>query len=139
MKQVALITGAGGGMGIACARALADSHSLLLSDLNQALLDEACLALQTVPGAKPQTQVCDLTESASVEGLVAAVRSAGPLGAVIHTAGVSPMMAGWRTVIDVDLVGTARLMDGLLPLAGSESVAVCIASIAAQLAPFEPE
>jgi NAD(P)-dependent dehydrogenase (short-subunit alcohol dehydrogenase family) len=49
------------------------------------------------------------------------------------------MMAGWRDVIDVDLVGTARLMDGLLPLVGSGSVAVCIASIAAQLAPIDAE
>ena len=139
MKQVALITGAAGGMGLSCARALLDSHSLLLSDRSEALLEEASLALQAIRGAKPRTVVCDLTESASVEGLVEAVRSAGPLGAVVHTAGVSPMMAGWRDVMEVDLVGTARLMEGLLPLVDSESVAVCIASIAAQLVPIDAE
>jgi len=139
MKQVALITGAGGGIGLACARALQDCYSLLLSDRNEALLADASLALQAIQGEKPRTVVCDVTESASVEELVRAARSAGPLGAVVHTAGVSPMMAGWRDVIDVDLVGTARLMEGLLPLVDSGSVAVCIASIAAQLAPIDAE
>ena len=74
MKQVALITGAGGGMGLSCARALLASHSLLLSDRNEALLEKASMALQAKQGEKLRTVVCDLTESAAIESLVEAVR-----------------------------------------------------------------
>jgi NAD(P)-dependent dehydrogenase (short-subunit alcohol dehydrogenase family) len=47
------------------------------------------------------------------------------------------MMAEPRRVLDVDLGGTIRLLDAMLPLAGRGTAVVCIASIAAyaELAP----
>lgn len=137
MKPVALITGATGGIGRACAAALKDSYLLLLTDRDEGLIEEMSKNLSEGGGAEVHTQVCDVTDRESVASLVEATRAAGPLGTVVHTAGISPMMAGWRDVIDVDLVGTARLMDRLLPLAESSTVAVCVASIAAVLAPID--
>ena len=55
------------------------------------------------------------------------------LDALVITAGVSPVQADARAVLAVDLVGTATVLDVFDPLIGDGSVAVCIASMAAQL------
>ncbi len=54
----------------------------------------------------------------------------GSLRSMAHTAGLSPVMAEGRRVLDVDLGGTVRLLDALLPTAGPGTAVVCIASIA---------
>lgn len=41
MDNVVVITGGAGGMGLACARALADRGRLLLVDVREDLLDQA--------------------------------------------------------------------------------------------------
>jgi NAD(P)-dependent dehydrogenase (short-subunit alcohol dehydrogenase family) len=73
---------------------------------------------------------CDLTDRASLEALAARVDR---LDALVVTAGVSPVQADARTVLEVDLVGTARALDVFDPLVGEGTVVVCIASMAAHL------
>ncbi|MDT5337449.1 MAG: hypothetical protein QOD90_2954, partial [Mycobacterium sp.] len=55
----------------------------------------------------------------------------GRLRCLVHTAGVSPEMADAATVLDVDLAGSVRITDALLPLANPGSSAILISSIAA--------
>jgi NAD(P)-dependent dehydrogenase (short-subunit alcohol dehydrogenase family) len=57
---------------------------------------------------------------------------------VVHTAGLSPVMADWRRIVAVDLVGTARVLDAVFPYVGPGTAAVCIASIAGHLVPPDP-
>jgi NAD(P)-dependent dehydrogenase (short-subunit alcohol dehydrogenase family) len=79
---------------------------------------------------------CDLTDRASLE----AVRDqVDRLDALVVTAGVSPTMADARTILDVDLVGMARVLDVFDPLVAEGTVAVCIASMAAHLVDLPPE
>jgi len=59
----------------------------------------------------------------------------GTLRGLIHAAGVSPTMADWRRMFEVDLVGTALVVDALRPSATEGSAAVCFASSAAHLIP----
>jgi NAD(P)-dependent dehydrogenase (short-subunit alcohol dehydrogenase family) len=47
-------------------------------------------------------------------------------------------MGGWRTILEVNLVATARLLEKLEPVAGPGSVAVLIASLAGHSAPSLP-
>lgn len=75
--------------------------------------------------------VCDITDMRSVEGLVAQVDK---LDALVLTAGVSPVQADARTVLDVDLRGVANVLAAFDPLVGPGTVAVCISSMAAHLA-----
>ena len=42
-------------------------------------------------------------------------------------------MGDWRRILDVDLLGTARLVDALRPLVGPGTAIVCFASMAAYL------
>jgi NAD(P)-dependent dehydrogenase (short-subunit alcohol dehydrogenase family) len=128
-----LITGALGGMGAASARTLGNAHGrLLLTDRDADRLERSAVEFEDI-GVKCRTVVGDLSDPSSIADVVDAVRDEGGLRALVHTAAISPTMADWRTVIAVDLVGTMRLLDGLLPLATQGSVAVCFASIAAHM------
>ncbi len=137
--RVDLITGACGGMGLACARALPqDGRRLLLTDLDAARLDDAAQSL-AADGRKIDVVVGDLREPSTRRRTVDAIEEGGELGAVLHTAGVSPMMASGEDVLDVDLVASAHLLGELAPCVRAGSVAVCFASIAGQMAPVPPE
>jgi NAD(P)-dependent dehydrogenase (short-subunit alcohol dehydrogenase family) len=76
----------------------------------------------------------DVTDRDGVRALADTVGAEGTLRAVAHAAGISPTMADWESVVRVDLVGTAVLIDALTPLVVPGSAMVCFASMAAQLA-----
>jgi len=124
-----VITGAAGGMGIAVARSMAGAGDLVLADLRAPQLEEARQSL-AMTGQQARSIECDVTAANDVTRLAGLVEQLGGLRALVHTAGVSPKMAEGRRVLEVDLVGTARVLAALLPLALPGSAAVCIGSIA---------
>ncbi len=123
-------------MGAAIARALIVFGPLILADLDTDRLEPVRRDLADA-GASVEIAVCDVTKDADVVALGERVGALGGLRALAHTAGLSPQMADGRTVLDVDLVGTARVLDALAPHAGPGTAAVCVGSIAgyADLAP----
>ncbi|MCW2687703.1 MAG: short-chain dehydrogenase/reductase [Mycobacterium sp.] len=127
--EIVVITGGAGGMGLACARALADRGRLLLVDLDEEQLDQARAAL-SAHGARVETLRCDVTSAADIAGVAERVQAIGRFRCLVHTAGVSPEMADARTVLDVDLAGSARITDALFPLVTPGSSAILIGSIA---------
>jgi NAD(P)-dependent dehydrogenase (short-subunit alcohol dehydrogenase family) len=129
VDNVLVITGGAGGMGLACARALADRGRLLLLDLREDLLDQARKALGA-QGAVVDTLPCDVTSATDVAAVADQVRELGRLRCLVHTAGVSPEMADAATVLDVDLAGSVRITDALFPLVNPGSSAILIGSIA---------
>jgi NAD(P)-dependent dehydrogenase (short-subunit alcohol dehydrogenase family) len=131
--SVTVITGAGGGMGRACVERFCGEH-LLLVDIDDGAL-EAARAL----APEANCAAADLGSRASIETLVRQVEAMGGLDRLVHLAGVSPMMDDAARILEVDLVGTAVLLNGLVTTAGPGSVAICIASIAAHLLPVSSE
>jgi NAD(P)-dependent dehydrogenase (short-subunit alcohol dehydrogenase family) len=79
---------------------------------------------------------CDVTSEADVARLVEAT---GTLGALVLTAGLSPAMAPGRTIWEVNLRGTARVLRLVEPILAEGSAAVCFASMAGHLFPPNPE
>ncbi|MFI5047535.1 MAG: SDR family oxidoreductase, partial [Acidimicrobiia bacterium] len=75
----------------------------------------------------------DVTDGTRIAELRDAVAAEGPLRAVAHAAGVSPTMADWETVVNVDLVGSALLVDAFTPLVVPGTAVVCFASMAAAM------
>jgi NAD(P)-dependent dehydrogenase (short-subunit alcohol dehydrogenase family) len=127
--DVLVITGGAGGMGLACAWALADRGHLLLVDVDEGQLEEARTTLGA-QGARVETLQCDVTSPADVATVADRVRDSGRFRCLVHTVGVSPEMADARTVIEVDLVGSVRITDAVFPLVEAGSSAILFGSIA---------
>lgn len=134
------MTGAAGAMGSACARSMATAvDGLLLTDCDDERLAAIAEQIADDTGAVVATVVGDVSDPGVVAEITTQAAAMGELHAVVHTAGLSPSMAGWEEILHVDLAGTARLLDAFLPSVVPGTVAVCIASIAGHLGAFAPE
>jgi NAD(P)-dependent dehydrogenase (short-subunit alcohol dehydrogenase family) len=138
---VGIVTGAARGMGAACAarmRSLVDA--LVLVDRDEEGLAGAAEQLANAGGhAVLDTFPLDVSDRDGIVRLAEQASELGPLRAVAHAAGVSPTMADWRTVLAVDLVGTALVVDALRPLATEGTSFVCFASMSSLLAMTDPD
>jgi len=126
--DVVVITGAGG-MGRACARRMGSGRRLLIADNSAASVDAFVEALR-IDGFSADGMVVDVRDPTAVAALATAAAALGRVCAIVHTAGVSPTMADADTIIAVDLVGTANVIDAFEAVVGPGSAGVCIASMA---------
>ena len=126
--DVVVIIGTGG-MGRACARRMGPGRRLLIADSSARRVDAVVESLRT-DGFSAEAMVVDVCDRAAVAALATAAAALGRISAIVHTAGVSPTMADADTIIAVDLVGTANVIDAFEAVVGPGAVAVCIASMA---------
>jgi NAD(P)-dependent dehydrogenase (short-subunit alcohol dehydrogenase family) len=123
-------------MGAAVARRFCGLGPVVLADQRSEDLQTVARALRST-GADVLTVAGDIREPATVNAIVDALEGTGlPLGGTAHAAGVSPTMGDWRTVIDVNLVCSARLMAALDPLIVDGSAVVLFASQAAYMGAY---
>jgi len=142
----AIVTGAGGGLGAATAKALAARGAkVALLDLDGERAQAEAVAIDGLGIA------CDVTDAASAEDAVAQARAAhGPARVLVNCAGVAPAkrivgregpmaLDDFKKVVDINLNGTFNLlrlaaadMTGLEPDdEGQRGVIVSTASVAA--------
>ena len=140
MTRVGVVTGAGRGMGATCAARMIDMvDALLLIDRDEASVRDAAQAFGATGGATHiEPMGIDITDRDGLQRLATRISELGTLRAVAHAAAVSPTMAEWRSILAVDLVGSAMLLETLAPLATDGTAIVCFASIAPYLAPDGP-
>jgi len=131
--RVSVVTGGSGGMGIACARLLAKQGAVIIADVKERELEAAANELRKA-GHQVTPAVCDVSNAESVTALARKAAAAGPVGALVHTAGLSPTMADWRRIMSVNLVGSALIEQAFAPLMGQAGAAVFIASMAGHTA-----
>ncbi|HXK22932.1 MAG TPA: SDR family oxidoreductase [Myxococcota bacterium] len=138
MRSVIVTTGAARGMGYACAQRLASECDVLVAvDANEEGLAKAAASLE---GKAQVVRVrTDVSDVASVRGLADRVAALGTLRGLAHAAGISPTMADWRRIVDVDLRGSALLLDALLPQVVPGTAAVCFSSMSAYMAAQAPD
>lgn len=134
-RPLALITGAYGGMGLACARQLGRNHDLVLTGRDRSRLDATAQRLIEEGYIIAGAIAGDIADASTSDALSIATAKAGPLHAFVHTAGLSPALADWRDIMRVNVVGTARLLKAMGPLLGKGSVAVMIATSTAYYLP----
>jgi len=119
-QRCILITGAGSGIGAGIATELAAAgHHIVLTDLNRAAVD-AVAAQILAAGGSAEALALDVTSDDSVAAAVAAVTR--PVDVLVNNAGlqhVAPLeefpIDKWDFLIQVMLVGVARLTRALLP------------------------
>lgn len=133
-RPVALITGAGGGIGRHLARAFADAGYDLVLGYRRA-------PLEPVPGAT--AVVADLTESSGVAALFDAVPAAG-LSALVNCAGAYPVQPfldtgpeDWRAALDLGVVAAYACVRAAADRMPGGGGIVNVASIAAHRGPVD--
>ena len=81
------------------------------------------------------TIACDITDPVGIASLV---ETTGTLGSLVLTAGLSPNMGTGRSILEVNLIGTDRVVRAFESILQPGSVALCFASMAAYLVPTDP-
>lgn len=136
--KVAVITGAGSGMGLAMARRFAaEGARLVIGDWNADRLDAAVEAITPDGGAITGTQG-DISDRAAAEALVdLAVSTWGRIDILVNNAGVMDYMQGvgelsddiWQRVMNINLNGPMFTMRRAVPLMVAQGSG-CIVNIA---------
>jgi NAD(P)-dependent dehydrogenase (short-subunit alcohol dehydrogenase family) len=143
MRKVAVVTGAGGGIGVALAeRLVAAGYEIAMGDIDPDTLHEAvlrCAALR--PGARISSAVVDVADRAALDRFAAAVRAdhvTDHVDVLFNNAGVgggervlSSTAEGWDRTFAITWGGVYHSTRAFLPLlvAAPSGLIVNIASI----------
>ena len=122
--KLAIVTGAGRGIGAAAALALARCGARTVLAARDLAACEAVAQQITAAGGQALAQRCDVTDLASVEALAAAARqhfgridilvnNAAVVGPIGRLADADP--AGWAETIAINTVGAYHLIRAVLP------------------------
>jgi NAD(P)-dependent dehydrogenase (short-subunit alcohol dehydrogenase family) len=125
-KSVILVIGAGS-IGQAIARRVSAGKHILLADLRQENAAAAADVLSNA-GFEVSTTTVDVSSRDSIQQLVGAATAVGEVTGVIHAAGVSPSQASPKTILAVDLYGTAVVLEELGRVIARGGAGVVIAS-----------
>jgi NAD(P)-dependent dehydrogenase (short-subunit alcohol dehydrogenase family) len=126
MTHVTVLIGAGS-IGLAIARRVGTGGHVLVADLRQENADAAAKTLIEA-GFDTSPAVVDVGSRASVHALAELARTIGEVSGVIHAAGVSPSQASPATILNVDLYGTALVLEEFGYVIAQGGSAVVIAS-----------
>lgn len=109
MSDVIVVIGAGS-IGQAIARRVSAGKHILLADLRPDNAQAAAKVLADA-GFAVSTAAVDVSSRASVQALVQAATAIGEVTGLIHAAGVSPSQAPPSVILNVDLYGTALVLE----------------------------
>lgn len=137
-QGVAVVTGAAGGMGSACARQMAEAgwNRLLLCDVSAERLEAVAGPLRDA-GNVVDILAGDIADPAFPPKIVDALKGE-PIAALIHTAGIAPMNQEPVRILSVNLDATTRLVEAMRDRMAQGSAAVLFASNSSYF-PMPPE
>lgn len=108
-KEVVVLVGSGQ-IGQAIARRVGSGRHIVLADLKQEHADQAARVLENT-GFTTSTLAVDISSRSSILGLIDHAQQFGAIKYLINAAGVSPSQASVETILNVDLYGTAVLLE----------------------------
>jgi NAD(P)-dependent dehydrogenase (short-subunit alcohol dehydrogenase family) len=126
MDDVLVVIGVGG-MGEAIARQVGGDHQVLLADFDEQLLEAAAGRLRG-DGYDVTTRQVDVVDADSVREVAAAAAAVGPVTALAHTAGLSPVQAPAERIVAVDLIGVANALEAFAEVIAPGGSGVIISS-----------
>ncbi|HZK44491.1 MAG TPA: SDR family oxidoreductase [Syntrophomonadaceae bacterium] len=127
MANVHVITGGSGGIGLEVAKQFPEDI-ILISDINEEGLKQGKKELETM-GISVETAMCDICSREHIVELLKKAASLGTITNVIHAAGISPNIPDIRLIFNVDLIGSAILLEELVPYLNENMNVICIASM----------
>ena len=122
-KKTVIVTGAGSGIGSACAQRLGSEGARILAlDLSQDNLETLSSQL-TGENVEHLIRTCDVSNEAQVEEAVAAcIEAYGGIDVLVHMAGMLRWdntheldLTSWKRLIDVNVTGTFIINKAVLP------------------------
>ena len=135
MKQVMLLAGAGQ-IGMAIARRMGYGRKILVGDKNTEHAQKAA-------GFDALPMELDLASRESIRGMIAEAQKWGEIAMLVNAAGVSPSQAPIEAILQVDLYGTAVLLEEVGKVIAPGGVGVTVSSQSGhrmkQLTPEEDE
>ena len=131
--KIALVTGASYGIGFAIASAYAEAGAtIVFNDIKPELVEKG-LASYAELGIKAHGYVCDVTDEAQVQALVAKIeKEVGTIDILVNNAGI-PMhemkASEFRQVIDVDLnapfIVSKAVIPSMIRKGGGKIINIC--------------
>jgi NAD(P)-dependent dehydrogenase (short-subunit alcohol dehydrogenase family) len=135
-RDVVAVVGLGD-VGVAITRRIAAGRTVVIADRNAELLSARERELGDAGHAVVAVQV-DVTSAGSVRDFADTCGRLGSVRNVVHTAGVSPVQASVETILAVDLLGTALVIDAFCEVVAAGGSGLVIASMAAYIFPPPP-
>ena len=126
MKDVMILTGAGQ-IGMAIARRMGSGKKIVVGDKRLSNAEAVCKILNEA-GFDAVPFAMDLACRASILSLIAKAQEYGDIAMLVNAAGVSPSQADIKTILNVDLYGTAVLLEEVGKVIKSGGVGVTISS-----------
>ncbi|WP_261805948.1 SDR family oxidoreductase [Lapidilactobacillus luobeiensis] len=125
-REVMIVTGAGQ-IGLAIARRMGVGKKIILGD--KVLAHAQALAkILNEAGFDALPVELDLASRTSIKQLIATAQSFGVIKSLVNAAGVSPSQASIETILQVDLYGTAVLLEEVGRVIAPGGVGVTISS-----------
>lgn len=141
MKNVMLLTGAGQ-IGMAIARRMGYGMKIVIGDKKKEN-GETIAKIMNEAGFDAEEVEMDLSSRASIQAIIAKAQEYGPVTMMVNAAGVSPSQAPVEAILNVDLYGTAVLLEEVGKVIAPGGVGVTISSQSGhrmkQLTPEEDE
>jgi NAD(P)-dependent dehydrogenase (short-subunit alcohol dehydrogenase family) len=134
MRNDVIVIVGSGGMGAAIAHRLGSGRTIVLSDVSSRNLDAATRAL-SANGHDVHAKAVDVTSPRSVTDLAEYAAVFGPITNLVHTAGVSPEQADVDTILRVDLLGVALVLEQFGEVIEAGGAGLVIASMAGHFHP----
>ena len=125
-KDVVVLIGAGS-IGIACARRIAIGKHLIIGDINSKTAKKVEEDLYDAGFETSSVQV-DLASRESILNVVKEALKYGNIKNVINAAGVSPSQASIKKILEVDLYGTAVLLEEFGKVISEDGSCIVISS-----------
>ena len=128
---LAVVVGAGG-LGMAVARRLGQSHRLLLADCDADHTDQACAKLRD-EGHDAKPAPCDVTRREDVTRLIDQAAGAGPVRTLAQVVGLSIAAQDFHAIVEVNLVGAAAVAAAAREIIAPGGCGVFISSSSAHM------
>ncbi|WP_026152718.1 SDR family oxidoreductase [Actinopolyspora halophila] len=132
MNEEVLTVIGSGGMGRAVARRTGSGRRVLLADLDESALESTAESLRS-DGHDVTTHRVDVSSRDSVAELARVAAELGPVTRLAHTAGLSPARSSAATILRVNLLGAALVLEEFENVVVTGGSAVVVSSMAGHM------